>query len=1699
MQESVFSSPMRSLKASFRSGYSRSGLFGLSLLPLAACGGGGGGGGGGGASGPTPPSPPGGGPQPPDGGPQPPPPPPSFGLLIESETPGRSAWRAGESVHWTITLGEAVQVGSVSASDFRFSVITGTVSSGQPQPAGGAFVLNPAQTDGEAVGSDMERRLLGVESISALEVSEGTASVFVLSSAPITAESIRTGTVMLGIASGAQVTKRDGSEVLLGASSGTASIEASVDTESPVLEGVSRPETAIVAGESATITATFSGLAEADLQGKITASDFMATPDIEISTDASSGALIVAISGVVAADKDSDDIALSFNAVDAAGNGLAISPSIDGDLRSKISVNAVPEAEGFSSLFLLKEGVFARIFTFTDSDSEDTLDYSVSINWIESGESIDSSESASYSSESGALDTDGDSVTVTFQGSEGLEELEIVRLSGGRLHFFAQSLPGGNYEFSVEASDGKGGQALQHFIVSVETSPYSSAGRFTGLVGEALAQSFSFADEDGDSVSMSIRGVSPSGVSFVDDTLDISESIALGGGVSLSRESYAGLSFSGTPSEAGVWSVTLTVSDGDFASAQEFLLVVSEADAEMVSPGFALGGEAAGDYFGRSPLRAGDINGDGIDDFVIGAPYNDQKATSSGAVYVVYGQSGGLTGPIAGSELTAEQGFVILGAGRVSVLGARVSVIGDINGDGLDDIIAEGFRSPSYVIYGKSGDGTQFGAAEEADNTDDGEDNPTPTGRQVLDLSTTLDAAVGFTTNWGGILSITTLGHIRDFNGDGLDDLMVANPGYDTARGAVYVVYGAPTGQIGTVDFSSLGADGFALFGKSASDNLGSSISGAGDVNGDGIDDLIVGARQNDDGGYNAGAAYVIYGSNAGDPADIDLSSVSLGARGFAIQGQNERDYLGGVSGGGDVNGDGIDDLIVSAGSNDDGGVGAGAVYVIYGKAGGHSGVIEVAELTAEQGFVIQGSVVEGVGGGRFVGDLDGDGLDDLAISGSPFGYVIYGRPDGQFGVPVSHDHDGDASTPDLTRQVLEIEKLTNAQGFAISIFGPEPAGDLNNDGLDDLIFRSIRDGEISGGAEGTGAVYVLYGRADRRFGIDVKLDGQGTYIREGGTGKDSDNMDITYADLTSPERMVVFPDLRKEEREAGLVEDAVIPDVGRLAAGLGTSEDDVFTLASTTSGAGGGVLRHNGRGGTDTVAFTLAAGTLDFTEDTDGTGTADSVGNAYNRFDSIEILDLTDTGAQTVIVSRSGVEGLVGSRGGFEGTSAQTSLIVRTGSEDSLFLLEGVGVETSQWQAGSVVALDADGDDADENYVPYTLGNARILVAEGGATPAGVGGVRNTAPSVSGAPSGSGLLPKDVALSGEGYRFSFTDTDGGALRFFASLRIDGNEDGDFSDTGTDSVITSFALGTEGVSYHGVRFARTSAGENAVFLEGVPDRLGAWSLTITASDGIATIEEEFSLTVRVFAGFALGGEADNDSFGTSVSGAGDVNGDGIDDLIVGAPFNDTGADSAGAVYVVYGKRNGFSAPIDVSSLTAEQGFVLYRTDPSGRLGSSVSGTGDINGDGIDDLVVGAPRDNNDEENDGSAFVIFGKRGDGTQFGVAEIKNGNETGRQVLELEKAGVSNHGADFAVKGDDSNAGEEGSYALLGASISDAGDFNGDGIADTLMGAYGYGYMSSAYVIYGKAGGRTGTLDTASTREITVLPCNCNGESSQ
>ncbi|MCP4385473.1 MAG: hypothetical protein GY798_29345, partial [Hyphomicrobiales bacterium] len=190
--------------------------------------------------------------------------------------------------------------------------------------------------------------------------------------------------------------------------------------------------------------------------------------------------------------------------------------------------------------------------------------------------------------------------------------------------------------------------------------------------------------------------------------------------------------------------------------------------------------------------------------------------------------------------------------------------------------------------------------------------------------------------------------------------------------GEVYVVFGSGSGfgsDVGgrqVIDLSSLSAaEGFIVQGDAGGDLAGRSVSSAGDVNGDGFDDLVLGAHHGDDGGGNAGEAYVVFGSGSGFGSDvggrqvIDLTGLSA-AEGFIIQGDAASDAAGrSVSSAGDVNGDGFDDLIVGAPGGDDGGGNAGEVYVVFGSGSGFGSdvggrqVIDLSSLSAAEGFIV--------------------------------------------------------------------------------------------------------------------------------------------------------------------------------------------------------------------------------------------------------------------------------------------------------------------------------------------------------------------------------------------------------------------------------------------------------------------------------------------------------------------------------------------------------------------------------------------------------------------------------------------------------------------------------------------------------------------------------------------------------------------------
>ena len=151
------------------------------------------------------------------------------------------------------------------------------------------------------------------------------------------------------------------------------------------------------------------------------------------------------------------------------------------------------------------------------------------------------------------------------------------------------------------------------------------------------------------------------------------------------------------------------------------------------------------------------------------------------------------------------------------------------------------------------------------------------------------------------------------------------------------------------------GANGFTISGVAADDQSGRSVASAGDVNGDGFADLIVGAFGADPHGSYSGASYVVFGKAAGFGANLDLSTLN-GANGFKLSGVAADDCSGfSVASAGDVNGDGFADLIVGAYGADPHGSYSGASYVVFGKAAGFGANLDLSTLNGANGFKLSG------------------------------------------------------------------------------------------------------------------------------------------------------------------------------------------------------------------------------------------------------------------------------------------------------------------------------------------------------------------------------------------------------------------------------------------------------------------------------------------------------------------------------------------------------------------------------------------------------------------------------------------------------------------------------------------------------------------------------------------------------------------------
>jgi len=447
---------------------------------------------------------------------------------------------------------------------------------------------------------------------------------------------------------------------------------------------------------------------------------------------------------------------------------------------------------------------------------------------------------------------------------------------------------------------------------------------------------------------------------------------------------------------------------------------------------------------------AGDLNGDGLDDIILGS--------GVGGVRVVFGPTNGNAGTVNVANLDGNSGFVIVHDNEnISVLAG----IGDINGDGLDDV-AVGSAAWTIVVFGR---------------------NP-GFPRDITPGS--IDGGNGFIFN----SPATAVSAAGDVNGDGVDDLLIGNanasPGNSTGAGISYIIHGSTTRFARELSPASLNGDnGFAVLGGFEQDRSGYSVGAAGDFNNDGIGDFLIGApNKTQAGSAEAGEAYLIYGIDGGFPAAISLSNIN-GGNGLIFRGAGIQDYVGAaVSGVGDINHDGVDDIAI--GSPSKGPFGSpndypGEAYVLFG--GRFDNVAEVTEqgLNGSNGFTIRGirgGVVpiragEAIWGDMVgqsvdrIGDFNDDGIDDMIVGashailspsrkGSGQAYIIFGN---RTGFPVR----------------LQLSELDGVNGFRIDGIGTvdyfgfsvSGAGDFNADTFGDVII----------GASGEGASYIIYGR----------------------------------------------------------------------------------------------------------------------------------------------------------------------------------------------------------------------------------------------------------------------------------------------------------------------------------------------------------------------------------------------------------------------------------------------------------------------------------------------------------------------------------------------------------------------------------------------------------------------------------------------
>ncbi len=485
------------------------------------------------------------------------------------------------------------------------------------------------------------------------------------------------------------------------------------------------------------------------------------------------------------------------------------------------------------------------------------------------------------------------------------------------------------------------------------------------------------------------------------------------------------------------------------------------------NPTWQIEGDQASSLFGVSAVTAGDINGDGFSDLIVGAPFYDNGHSTEGQVRVYLGSAAGVSSVPFRTYESDEAG---------ALMGNSVACLGDATGDGFDDIAV---GAPSYgasdigavFVYKGSASGPPSGGANRTllgdndsgfggsisaagDVNGDGfqdlligaslySNGQTNEGRALIYLG----AAGGVNTSpsWAiepnatGIRFGTRVSGAGDVNGDGFDDVLVSAARFsngESNEGKVFLYLGSASGPSTT--------PAWQVEGNQASSGFGNAIGNAGDVNGDGYADFLVGARGYDNGNTNEGRAYLFLGG----PGTISTTP----ARTYEVN-QDAAGLGASVGTAGDMNGDGYADFVVGGPGINAGGTARGRVLLFLGSSG---------STPSSAAFLLNGTQDASAFGDCAVtaGDIDSDGFSDLVVGATTFDAAF---ADGG----AVFLYRGAAAPPQTNPQWAPFGAHDGDRfGDAVTMIG-----DINADGFDDVAV-SAPDAPVSNRRDGLVSIY---------------------------------------------------------------------------------------------------------------------------------------------------------------------------------------------------------------------------------------------------------------------------------------------------------------------------------------------------------------------------------------------------------------------------------------------------------------------------------------------------------------------------------------------------------------------------------------------------------------------------------------------------